>query len=183
MHNFQNFSKLNENNYGSRNILESIPIPEIREAISDLIKDNFIDFVLIGGLALSYYIRPRATMDIDILFLNNSIPNKIFNFKKNRKHSFQHNKTHVEVETLDSDFLNIPENIIKLIFKNSITDKDYNIKIADVCGLIVSKLFKFSRQDQADIESLLLYQNDIDISIYNLEQKYLDRFLTIKQTI
>jgi predicted nucleotidyltransferase len=183
MFNFIDFRKLNENNNGNRNILESIPIPEIREAILDLIKDNFIDFVLIGGIALSYYVRPRSTMDIDILFLNNNLPDKIFNFKKNRKHAFQHNKTHVEVETLDGKFLKIPEYVINFIFKNSITDKDFDIKIADPSGLIVSKLFRYSRQDQADIESILLYTDSIDISTYNLEQKYLDRFNLIKNSI
>jgi hypothetical protein len=177
----RNVNKLYENNDGNRDIIESILIPELSEALLDLIK-NDENFVLIGGLALSYYVKPRTTMDIDILFLKETIPDILFNFKKIRNHVFQHDKTHVEVETLDSNFLNIPENIVKEIFKNSIKDKKYNINIADPSGLVVSKLFRFSRQDQADIEELIKYDK-IDISNYSLEQNEIDKFLSIKNDL
>ena len=61
--------KLNIVNDGTRSLMESIAIPEVERALKDW---NKIDHsgILIGGCAIGYYSKPRATTDVDILFLS-----------------------------------------------------------------------------------------------------------------
>ena len=55
--------KLNIVNDGTRSLMESIAIPEVERALKDW---NKIDHsgILIGGCAIGYYSKPRATTDI-----------------------------------------------------------------------------------------------------------------------
>lgn len=168
----RNLYKMNDINDGTRTLYESIISTEIIDTFEELKKSN-INFILIGGLALSYYVKPRFTTDIDLLFLSkDDFPIYLNNFSKNRSHSFLNKKTNIEVELLDSTFINIPNDIIKKVFD---TAKNVDgIKIASPSGLIALKLFRFNRQDQADIENLI-DNCEIELSIFNLpnEQKKL----------
>lgn len=174
---FRDLSKMNYSNDGTRSLMESIIVPEISNVLDDLKCSKLKNYCIIGGLALSYYVKPRMTTDIDILFLDISdIPNELTNFKKHRKSAFQHNKTHVEVETLSPGFIDIPTDVAKKIIDESIHVDNFNI--ASPSGLVVSKLFRFSRQDQADIENLIIECN-VDISEYNLSDKEIEKYKTI----
>jgi hypothetical protein len=172
--NFRDLSKMNYPNDGTRTLMESIIVPEISSALNDLKYNKLKNYCIIGGLALSYYVKPRMTIDIDILFLDIlDIPNELINFKKHRKSAFQHNVTHVEVETLSPGFIDIPNDIAKKIIETSTIVDNFNI--ASPSGLVVSKLFRFSRQDQADIENLII-ECDVDISDYNLTDKEIEKY-------
>ena len=165
-------------NDGTRSLFESIMVPEVEHALKKWSKLN-INSVLIGGLALSYYNVPRYTQDIDILFLSkNDVPFKLDGFKKIRNHSFQCNDTHVEIELLDSDFLNISNNLVKEIFKTSIKKDD--MLIASPSGLVALKLQRFSRQDQADIE-VLSKNHKIDLKNYTLTKDHIEKYESIIQ--
>lgn len=78
------FEKLNRINDGTRTLFESVAIPEVAYALKDWNANSDSDGVLIDGLALSYYARPRATTDIDILFLSlDKIPLYVEKIQKN----------------------------------------------------------------------------------------------------
>lgn len=177
--NYRNIEKMNSINDGTRSLLESVVSNEIVLALQDWTDNNTIDCVLIGGLALSYYVKPRTTMDVDILFLSdNDISQNVFGFKRTREHAFQHNKTHVKVEVLSPEFLKISHELAQVVFDTSIMSD--NIKIASISGIIALKLSRFSRQDQADIEALINYAKEtnqsIDLSIFKLSEDIQNRF-------
>lgn len=177
----RNISKMNYHNDGTRTLFESVIYPEIILALKDWKENSIKNCVLIGGLALSHYVKPRTTIDIDMLFSKDEdIPNRVLNFKRNRIHAFEHNKTQVEVELLTPDFIKIPLNVIQSIFSTSITSD--GIRIASPSGLVSSKLFRFNRQDQADIEQLIKYC-DIDLLSFNLSQIEIDKFDSIKNNM
>jgi hypothetical protein len=178
---FRLIDKMNNVNNGNRTLFESIIMPEIVSALNDWINNCQYNYVLIGGLALSYYVRPRSTTDVDVLFLNsNDLPKKVSKFKKHRELAFQHNITHVEIETVIPESINLPIDIAQKIFDTAII-KD-NIKIASPSGLIAMKLFRFSRMDQADIENLIL-NTVIDLTPFNIPLQLLKKYNKIKKSI
>jgi len=178
---FRIIDKMNYINDGTRTLMESILVPEIILALKDWVNNYSNDYVLIGGIALSYYIKPRTTTDIDILFLSNEdIPEKVLKFKKHRSLAFQHNLTHVEVETVTPKSINVPIEIAQTVFDTAIINN--NIKIASPSGLVALKLFRFNRLDQADIESLII-NTDIDLSQFNLPVELLKKYNKIKKSI
>jgi len=175
--NLRNIEKMNDINRGNRCLFESIVSTEVLQALSDWISNSKSDFVIIGGLALSYYIKPRMTMDVDVLFLSSEdIPDKVEDFKRHRPSTFQHNKTHVEVEVITPKLINTSIELIKKVFETA--ENQNGVKIASPSGIVALKLGRFNRQDQADIENLK--QNyDIDLTPFNLSQEFIDKYNTI----
>ena len=153
------FEKLNHYNDGTRTLFESIPVPEVNQALIDWNKYKH-NGVLIGGCALSFYTRPRATMNVDVLFLtDDAIPKEVIGFKRTRPSAFQHNETHVEIELVTSQLVGISHELTQKVFDTSLISD--NIKIASPTGLVALKLHRFSRQDQADIEQLVKIMTSI----------------------
>jgi len=113
------------------------------------------DYVVIGGLAISHWLKPRMTMDIDVLLL--SVPNEVPSFKRVRPHAFRNIDTHVEVETLTPPFINLSKERADLVFETAVSSD--GIKIASPQALAVLKLARWNRQDQADVEQLLTHFN------------------------
>lgn len=170
----RDFAKMYDNNDGTRKILESIIAPEVEMALHDWISNNESDCVLIGGIALSFYVKPRYTVDIDVLFLSKEdIPENVPKFKRNRPSAFQHNKTHVEVELITPQLIDTPNETIKAVYNTS--EIHDGIKIASPSGLVALKLGRFSLQDQADIESLTNYTK-IDLTPFNLTQELINKY-------
>lgn len=148
----------------SRPLLESIVAPEVTAALRDWIGSAEIPGTLIGGLALSFYVRPRQTMDVDVVYATeDNIPDQIPGFKKVRPHTFQHNKTHVEVEVLSPEFLNVPPQIISRVVATAV--KSSGMWIASKAGLVAMKLQRGNRQDQADIEQLI-QSGGVDLTMF-----------------
>ena len=177
----RNIGKMNFVNYGDRSIFESIVSKEVDQALKDWISDTNSNFVLIGGLALSFYVKPRYTMDIGVLFLStNDIPDNVKKFKQHRQGAFQHNETHVEVETVTPKSINISIELAQDVFDTS--EVHDGIRIASTSGMVALKLNRFSRQDQADIESLLKYTK-IDLTKFSLSKEVMERFNKFKREI
>lgn len=165
--------KTNFSNDGSRSLFESILIPEVEKAFKDWKRNAGTNFVLIGGIALSFYVKPRTTTDVDILYFSkNEVPEKVLGFKRHRQGAFQHNSTHVEIEVLTPDMINMPVEVAKQILKTA-QDVD-GIKIASREGLIISKLKRFKLQDQADIEALLEL-GPTDFSSFSIPTEWQDK--------
>jgi len=165
---------------GAAHFFESVMVQEVGQAFKDFIKQTKgYSFVLIGGLALSYYVKPRTTMDGDTLWLTTmDIPDHLEGFKRQRKEAFEHKQTGVEIEVLTPEYINMDQNIAKTIVKTAI-ERD-GVRIASVAGLIVSKLKRFSRQDQADIEALIKFKPDVHLDEFDLPQELISRFFSIK---
>ena len=176
-------SRFKWKNDGFRSLYESIIHPAIITCLEALKKYNKSNGVLIGGVALSYYLKPRETQDLDLIFLSeDEIPTYINTFKKTRPHAFLHLETQIEVEVLTSDFIKINNDIVKQTFKNCrIVD---GIKVASPVDLIALKLKRFNRRDQMDIEELMEYciENKITINFddYNLSDEQLSNYNSIK---
>ena len=177
----RDMSKFHHANDGTRTLFESIAYPEVQYTLNDW-KDLEVDkCVLIGGIALSYYVKPRTTEDIDLLFLSeDDIPEPLVGFKRTRKGAFQHNKYQVEVVVVTPSFINMRMDMAQKIFNTSVISD--GMRVASPSGLIASKLGRFNRQDQADIDNLLSSQV-IDMSVFNLTKVEIERFNSIKDDL
>jgi predicted nucleotidyltransferase len=182
---YSNRVKSKWKNDGFRSLYESIIPNEVLLALDDW-KNNYEkdNFVLIGGLCMSFYLKPRYTEDIDIIFLSeNDLPNNVYKFRKNRPHSFEHIKTGVEVEIITPELINVERNFFEIVFQNSIISD--GIRVASPESLIALKLSRFSDSDRLDIKNLYKYcienKIDIDLSKYKLSEIDIDRFNKVKE--
>lgn len=147
------FEKLNRPNDGTRSLFESLAIPEVELALKDWAAAEQ-HCVLIGGCAVGFYGRPRATTDVDVLFLTDAeIPDSVPRFKHTHPHAFQHNPTHVEVELVTPELVGVSEQLVQVVFVTAV--KSDGMLVASPSGLVALKLGRWSRQDQADIETLM----------------------------
>lgn len=152
---------------GKRTLAESAISPHVLKALTDWAKAGVQNCVLIGGLALSYHGKARYTEDGDFLFLSpGDFPDEVKGFKKTRPHCFRHNDTHVEIEILDPEFLKMDPHQAKKIFDTAKVSDDINVASRE--GLIVSKLGRFNRRDQGDIEHLVEMPGSVDFSDWAL---------------
>jgi len=166
-------------NDGNRTLFESVVHADVIKALETWLENDINKCVLIGGVALSYYVIPRMTQVIDMLFLSkDDIPQQLDGFKRTRNGAFQHKITHVEVEVVTPEYINLRRDLAEKIVETSI--RRDGIFIASPEGLIVSKLGRFKLQDMTDIENLILSQKEIDLSGFNLTEEELDKFNYIK---
>jgi hypothetical protein len=157
---------------GKRTLTESVISEHVLKALKDWTRAGVKDCVLIGGLALSYHGKARWTEDGDFLFLSaGKFPDEVKGFKRTRPHCFRHNETHVEIEMLDPEFLKMDPALAQKIFDTAIESDD--IKVASREGLVVSKLGRFNRRDQGDIEHLVELPGSVNFEDWPLndEQK------------
>lgn len=167
-------TKMKTSNDGNRTLYESIMMPELVSTLKDWKKID-AKAVLIGGLALSYHVRPRMTQDLDFMFLSSEdIPDKVSGFKRIRPHAFQHNKTHVEIKLITPDFVNVPKKVVQNVFDTSIESDGINI--SSVSGLVALKLFRLSFQDKADIVALINSGKNIDLTNFELPSEKMNQF-------
>lgn len=168
-----------KNHKGFRTVSESILYPEIEVALNDWKSNCNSNYVLIGGLAFSFYLKPRPTQDIDLIFLSSEdIPDHVFGFKRTRKHAFTHIKTHVEVEVLTPTHINSSTKRFQKVFDTAIESE--GVKIASPLSLIVLKLSRYNERDRADISELIRYCKENNLSLddtdYDLNLVEISRF-------
>jgi hypothetical protein len=113
-----------------------------------------VDVVLIGSLAVSYYVRPRTESRIEILLPNGRAnPLQVAGFTRTQPHVFRHNHTQTEVEISSGNSIGVPVEIVEQVVHNAQTSN--GIKVTSPAGLVAMKLFRLSLQDQADIVALI----------------------------
>lgn len=145
--------KMNGPNDGTRSLFESILPNELLAALKDW-STQMPAPVLIGGIALSFYAKPRYTEDLDYLFVSEAdVPEEVTGFKRVREHAFLHNKTHVEIEVLTPEFLKISPALVNKVYGTAVPNSGVNIASAQ--GLIALKLQRAELQDQADVVALI----------------------------
>jgi hypothetical protein len=178
----RNIWKSKWENDGFRSLYESVIYPEVIKALDDWKRFGPDNCVLIGGLALSYYVKPRPTEDIDLIFLSEEdVPKEVYRFKKNRKHSFEHTSTGVEIETLTPEHLKRTRGMFKKVFDTAIESD--GIKVASPLSIIALKLGRFNLYDRADIVKLIKHCRvrniEIDFTGYDLTPDEINRFNTV----
>lgn len=164
-------------NDGTRTLFESILPNELLVAIRDWNEatSGKIEPILVGGLALSFYVKPRYTQDIDYLFLSpNDIPNEVVGFKRTRRYAFQHNKTHVEIELLTNESINVSQELVNKVFATARESNE--TKIASPTALVAMKLQRLKLQDKADIVELIKTGQVEDLEDWPLTQKQLEAY-------
>jgi hypothetical protein len=177
----RNLFKCNIPNDGTRTLFESILVPEVGEAFKDwnqLVKGE--KGVLIGGLALVYYVKPRVTTDADLLFITaEDIPVCVDNFKRTLPGVFTHEETNVEIKVLTPSSINFSKELARAIYENAIIED--GVRIASPSGLVASKLERFKLCDKADIQAL--YEiSEIDLSHYPIPSEWLDKYEKLVNT-
>lgn len=143
-------------NYGNRTLMESILYPEVAAALEQLRKNGWPPTgLLIGGIALSFHVRPRATQDIDLLFLTpDAIPDAMEGFRRHRSNAFEHLPTgvEVEVEVVSPATINIDMALARAVFDTAVMTN--GIRVASPSGLVALKLQRLHAIDEADIVQL-----------------------------
>ena len=163
---------------------------ELQRAIEDFIKEKQeVDFALAGGLALGAHGIIRGTQDIDLALISDADVKKIkipTQFKKHRGHALEHKPTGVEIELVTPEF--VDQTKYKSVFRRAITTASEKsigsakVKVVNLSALVALKLLRFSRQDQADIESLLK-KHKINVSSFGLNKDHLEKLKSIQDDL
>lgn len=155
-------------------LLESIAVPEVGKALQQWIKNapKDRDWILIGGNVVGFYTKPRATMDVDVLFRGEFLPDQVVGFKKNRAHAFTHKDTHVEVEALTPEYLKLPNEVVEKVFQTSVEIN--GVQIPSPAGLVALKLYRQTLQDLADIQAVVDKQQ-VDLTDWPVDQVLISR--------
>lgn len=170
----RNLTEMQQANSGMRTLLNSILVPEVREAVEDWLKNEGIDAVLIGGVAFSFYAKPRYTEDFDLLFLSDSdVPTEVRKFRAHRKGAFEHKPTGVEVEVISPESINISPELARAVYDSAYMSD--GIRVASPSGIVAMKLGRFNLRDQADIVELADSQN-IDLSGFPIPAEWRIKF-------
>lgn len=160
----------------AKTLNEAALVPEVRGALMRWLSNQPDDErgVLIGGLALSFYARPRQTMDVDLLFAQ--APDFINPmFKRTRDHGAIDKKDHVEIEFVTHKTIGIPQAVAKRVIDTAWQLGSTGPKVASLDAMIVMKLYgadspKRRRQDEADIQAML--ENNPRLNMQELIQSW-----------
>lgn len=166
-------------------------VPEVQHALLSWLKaktGTTTSGVLIGGLAMSFYSKPRYTEDVDLLFLKRSdIPSEVQGFRRNRPGAFEEEQTQVEIEvTSHESFSTTPASIVAKVIE---TAKDHGgLKVASLEGLIALKLCaaenpKRMLKDLGDVETLIGANLSVTMKGWPLTSKQQARFKAIKNRL
>lgn len=140
-----------------RSLLQSVLMPEVGAALAAWIKASGPNKgVLIGGLAVSFYIKPFVTTDVDLLFLSEEdIPKDVPGFTHDRGRAFQDSTYQVTIDTFTPASFGgtIPDAIARQVVSTAIENS--GMRIASREGLIAMKLCRRSLRDQADVVDIL----------------------------
>lgn len=174
-------------NDGTRSLFESVMSKEVLLALKQWSSTAPTNYVLIGGLALSYYNVVRYTQDVDVIYIDKTqIPIDVIGFKHYRPSAFLHLKTHVEIEVTSPElFTSISTLLVQQVFDTSILID--GIKIASKSGIVALKAQAMrsgskGAQDKADILSLLEI-GDIDIAMFDISEEAKELVLKLRKEL
>lgn len=183
----QDISKLMESTQPGevKDLLSVVFSPEMKSALVDLagiLKST--DAVIIGGLLLGVYARPRTTWGIDVMILSdNEIDNIAWKlaaqfFKRTSTHLFTHKKTGVLVEFVTPEHVKISPILVKHIISTAHIDKGTGLKITSKEGTAAAKLQRGILRDQSDIVEIAKAQGPLNLTGWPItaeQQKEVER--------
>jgi hypothetical protein len=138
----------------------------------DIKKEGLItDYALIGGLALSAWIRPRTTRDVDLVvtvskkmtwkdiasFIETRLNKKVIIQKGTRRTTIQEKLSfmvgQIEVDVISTKGFELAAEAIENAASAGVFDK--SVKVVSPEYLILLKLLPLSSQDEIDIRKLM----------------------------
>ena len=173
----RNMSKFNHPNDGTRSLFGSVLVVEVIEAIRDWRDATSSAGVLIGAVALCYYVKLRQTSDADFLFpLAEDIPAEVPGFKRASATTFVHQKTLIQIDVLVASAIGLTSELADAIVSAAIEVDGF--KVGSREGLIAMKLGRFKLRDQADIAGLLQL-GPVDLRPFPLDERQRRNFETV----
>lgn len=166
---------------GYRTLCEAVVGSEPLSALKDLARlAGDVGWVLIGGLAMSVYSRPRFTQDIDLLVASEAdvqqlAKNTASAFSHPRPHALEHRATGVEIELLTAGFLQQPPELVAQAIASAEHQNlgQSTVPVVSPRYLAALKLQRASFMDMADIERLSRDHGPFDLSDLPLSDKAL----------
>jgi predicted nucleotidyltransferase len=173
--------------YYSQNRMNDNPLIKSLKELCLFLEDQRIEYMLIGGLAVGIWGKPRATVDIDFLVAIglgdfDALKQKLI---KSSRFVFMHDKpmvfgkitflratlksnTDISVDFLfaDDEFKNRA-----LQRKETVKVKDFSVNISSPEDLILLKLLSGREQDRLDAEKIIKIQKE------NLDMEYIKKWL------
>ncbi len=144
-----------------------VPLLKHVQDLFDLLEARRIPYVLVGGIALLYYVEGRNTRDLDLLLA-----------LKDLARLPEVHITHQDVyfaqgrfRDLDLDFLLTTNPLFRRVqqeYTQTVSLLDRNVTIATVEGLLLLKLYALpSLYRQDNFTKVSLYENDIALLMYH----------------
>ncbi len=153
-------------------------LPKSVDNFLKLLAQNYIEIVIVGGIALLSYMQDRNTQDLDLI-----ISRADFNKISASLNVLETDDNFANCETLDGlkvDFLftdNTIFNYVKKGFSQKRTYREGSFFIATVEGLVLMKLYAWADlylngklfDDKYLLTKSLRYKNDIEVLLLNYE--------------
>ena len=120
---------------------------------------------------LSYYVKPRYTADIDLLFRSEEeVPDRVKGFERMGPETFQECRHRVEVRVMTPAMLKpqVPEAVILKLFETAVEDSGLSIVSKE--GLTALKLYAHRLRDQADVVELLKSYPSLDLAGWPMQE-------------
>lgn len=131
----------------------------LEKASESLIRAG-VDFVLIGGLALSYSFPSYPTEDVDFGVQDeSSVPESIFGMKRLSKHMFE-DKSGVIVDIVTSQHARVPAPVFAEAWRSAIVDARLGIRIASPLAIFAIKACRSRIKDQAHLQWMMRHGFD-----------------------
>ena len=131
-----------------------------------VLEERAIDYVLVGGIAILYYVEGRNTQDLDLIMAISSL-DKLPELKITSQDSYFARATYGELQI---DILFTKNPLFKKVQKQYSkvqTFFDRNIPLATVEGLLLLKLYALpSLYRQGNFARVGIYENDIATLLY-----------------
>ena len=157
----------------SRSLIGSIMLPEVIMAFQTWVKAG-LDGVLIGTAALGFHVRPRATQELEFLLPDDAaVPDAVAGFDGIGPALFRHQGTGVEVNIVTPVAIGVPIEIAEKVARTTIASD--GAAVASESGIVALKLFRRSRQDEADIIPLIK-TGRVDLSGFPLAPEQMSAF-------
>ncbi|MEK6681409.1 MAG: nucleotidyl transferase AbiEii/AbiGii toxin family protein [Nitrospirota bacterium] len=162
------------------------PLIQALKEVCLFLDDSKIEYMLVGGLAVGIWSRPRATVDIDFLISAKTDGFDILNQRLNESGKFVFiHKEPITFETISLqratlksntdisvDFLFVDDNFKSEALKRKVAVQvaDFSVNIATPEDLIILKLLSGRQQDRLDAEGILEMQKE------SLDMEYIKKW-------
>lgn len=155
-------------------ILSASIVPVVNDTLAEWIKNKGIG-VLVGSLAMSFYMQPRYTENVNLLFMSeDNIPVTVEGFKRTHTRAFVNRKHGVEVEIVTPSLIGIPESLAARIVAHAKSVS--GILIARLEGLVAMKLHSKCMKDHADIVEVLKVYPNLSLEGWPISSKHRNLF-------
>jgi hypothetical protein len=165
MRKLRNIDKMNDKNFGNRDLFESLLNYHVVVAMKYLISKNDVsDIILINDLGVCFYSKPYMCKTIEILVRDV----KRFKYFPNNKF-----RNGIELKQISIKDLNISDEIFDMMLKNSYKSNNINIASPAILMSIFLKDFDIINKDKSFRLLSYCLSNNSELSLY-IHNDYMD---------